>query len=150
MGRPGAVVAGSWAALVAARLARFNATTNTDRFHFVGIPCPIAAVIVSQYVIFSGATWGDYGSPWVCAGIIVVLGALMLSRVPYWSSATLLPGQFFHHTFGPGLAATALFTIPFPRQAIFVGTAASVTLAATLHLARRLSRRPTVAPAIAG
>ena len=58
-GVAGVVVAGSWAALVAARLARFNATTNTDRFHFVGIPCPIAAVIVSQYVIFSGATWGD-------------------------------------------------------------------------------------------
>ena len=148
-GFAGVVMAWSWAAFVAARLARFNSTESTDRFHFVGVPCPMAAVVVCQYLVFSRATWGDDGSAWVCAGIIVVLGGLMLSHVPYWTSATLMPRQFFHHSFGPGLVTSILLVIPFPGQAIFVGAAFSIVAAVALHLARRVARPRTLAPRVA-
>ena len=118
-GIAGVLVAGSWAALVAARLAKYSTTTNPDRFHFVGVPCPIAATVLCQYLLFCRATWGHDGSAWVCAGLVVALGVLMLSRVPYWTSATLMPGQFFRFPFGPGCVATVVLAIPFPRQAIF-------------------------------
>jgi len=135
-GIAGVVVAGSWAALVAARLARFNTTTNPDRFHFIGVPCPIAGTLLCQYLLFCRATWGHDGSAWVCAGLIVALGVLMLSRVPYWTSSTMLPGQFFHHPFGPGAATMALLCIPFPRQAIFVTLVLSMVVAVTIHTLR--------------
>ena len=147
-GIAGVLVAGSWVGFVAARLARYNTTTNPDRFHFVGIPCPIAATVLCQYLLFCRATWGHDGSAWVCAGLVVALGILMLSRVPYWTSATLMPSQFFRFPFGAGLVATVVLTIPFPRQAIFVTLVISV-LAFTIQSVRppRLATR-VVAPRV--
>jgi CDP-diacylglycerol---serine O-phosphatidyltransferase len=146
-GIAGVLVAGSWAALVAARLARFNTTTNPDRFHFVGVPCPIAATLLCQYLLFCRATWDNNGSAWVCAGLVVALGLLMLSRVPYWSSATMLPGQFFRHPFGPGAATMALLCIPFPQQAIFVTLVISMIGAVTIYTVRQPRfTGPVVAP----
>jgi CDP-diacylglycerol--serine O-phosphatidyltransferase len=143
----GVAIAFAWVAFVAIRLARFNTSTLVDGRFFVGVPCPIAATIVAQYVVFSGATWGTEGSPWVSAASIAVLGALMLSRIPYWKSSTLMPHTFFHYGYGPGTAATFLFLIPYPRQAIFVGVAVSLVGAVVLHVARPMRTRPAVAPA---
>jgi CDP-diacylglycerol---serine O-phosphatidyltransferase len=132
----GVAVAFVWVAMVAARLARFNTSAPGDARFFVGVPCPIAATVVVQYVVFSRATWGTNGSPWVSAAMIAVIGGLMVSHVPYWKSSTLLPGAFHHYAYGPGVAATLLLTIPFPDQAIFVGTATSVVAAVVIDVVR--------------
>lgn len=133
-GAAGVLVAFAWMAFVAIRLARFNTAQLVDGLYFVGVPCPIAAAALAQYVVFSRATWGHDGRAWVAAALILVLGALMLSKVPYWKSATLMPGHFLDHAYGSGVVVTLAGTLVFPRQAIFVGTAASIVVAAGLHV----------------
>ena len=140
------VLAGfAWVAFVAIRLARFNTASLVDGRYFVGVPCPIAATVVAQYVVFSRATYGNDGHAWVSAASIVVLGALMLSRVPYWRSSTLMPRSFLHYAYGPGTAATFLLAIPFLQQAIFVGTTVSIVGAVGAHVLRS-AKRPVVVP----
>jgi CDP-diacylglycerol--serine O-phosphatidyltransferase len=136
-GFAGLVVAYAWVALVALRLARFNTSAHADPLWFCGVPCPIAATVVAQYLLFSRATFGHDGYALVSAALIAVLGALMLSNVPYWKSTTLLPHHFAHHAFGAGTAATLLLTIPFPNQALFVGLSTSIVAAVIFHLVRR-------------
>jgi CDP-diacylglycerol---serine O-phosphatidyltransferase len=140
----GVLMAFAWVAAVAIRLARFNSATLVSGHFFVGVPCPIAATVVSQYYVFSQATFGNDGSPWVSGAMIVVLGALMLSRVPYWKSSTLMPRSFLQYSYGSGVVGTFLLAIPFPRQAIFVGAAVSIAAAAMLHGGRTLTRRSAV------
>jgi phosphatidylserine synthase len=141
----GVLMAFAWVAFVAIRLARFNTGSLVDGAYFVGVPCPIAATVVAQYVVFSRATFDNDGHAWVSAASIVVLGALMLSGVPYWRSSTLMPRSFFRYAYGPGAAATFLLAIPFPRQAIFVGTAFSIVCAVGVHVVR-WAKRPVVVP----
>jgi CDP-diacylglycerol---serine O-phosphatidyltransferase len=145
----GVVAAFAWVAFVAVRLARFNTAVLVDGRYFVGVPCPIAATVVVQYLVFSRATFDNDGDAWVVVALIVVLGGLMLSRVPYWKSSTLMPRSFFHYAYGPGTAATFLLAIPFPQQAIFVGTAVSIPAAVGIHLVRR-ARRPALEPDTVG
>ena len=142
-GNWGVLVSFAWVAFVALRLARFNATPNTDPNFFVGIPCPIAATVVCQYFVFSRAVWGNDGHVWIELALIAVLGALMVSRVPYWRSATLMPGEFFRHVYGAATVATFAIAAFFPNQAIFVATATSVVAATIFHGTR--ASRPAVA-----
>jgi len=144
----GLLVAFAWVALVAVRLARFNSAELVEGRYFVGVPCPIAAAVLAQYLLFSEATFGDDGSAWFVAAMIVVLGVLMLSKVPYWRSSNLLPHSFFRTPYGPGVVATFLLMIRFPDQAIFVATTFSLVCAVGAHLVR-LARHRTVAPRLA-
>lgn len=144
----GVLAAFTWVAFVAIRLARFNTASLVDGRYFVGVPCPPAATVVVQYLVFSRATFDDDGDAWVVASLIVVLGALMLSNVPYWKSSTLMPRSFFRYFYGPGLLMTLLLAIPLPRQAFFVGAAGSIMIAVGIHLVRQL-RRPALGPGAA-
>lgn len=137
----GVVVAFAWVAFVVIRLARFNTEGLVEGRYFVGVPCPIAGTVLTQYVVFSRATFGDDGSPWFVVAAIVVLGALMVSPVPYWRSSALMPRAFFRHGYGPGLLVTAALMIPFPRQALFVGTVTSVVVAVALYPLRGVAAR---------
>jgi CDP-diacylglycerol---serine O-phosphatidyltransferase len=137
-GAPGLLVAFAWVAFVAIRLTRFNTTSLVDGQYFVGVPCPPAATVIAQYLVFSRATFDNDGSPWIVASLIVVLGGLMLSKVPYWKSSTLMPRSFLHHCYGPGVLTTFIAAIWFPRQAFFLSLAASVLLAGGMHLASLL------------
>lgn len=145
----GVVVAFAWVAFVVIRLARFNTEGLVEGYYFVGVPCPIAATVLTQYIVFSRATFGDDGSAWFVVAAIVVLGALMLSPVPYWRSSTLMPRAFFRYGYGPGALATAVLMIPFPRQALFVATLTSVAAAVLLHTLRGLAAR-TARPVAVG
>jgi len=133
----GTLVATSWVGFVAARLARYNTSPALDSMHFVGVPCPIAATVVAQYVVFSRATFDDDGQAWVAAMIIAVLGLLMLSNVPYWKSATLLPGQFTKHPYGPGVVVTAVSSVLFPEQALLFWVSLSFVVAVVVYAAGR-------------
>ena len=128
----GTLIAGAWVVFVAARLARFNTSPAPSSRFFVGVPCPIAATFLVHYMLFSRATFDSDGEPWIAAALIVVLGALMLSTVPYWKSSTVLPGNFRSYPYGPGVVATALGCIAFPRQSLFVWIGASLVVAVVL------------------
>jgi CDP-diacylglycerol--serine O-phosphatidyltransferase len=142
----GVLMAFTWVAFVAVRLARFNTASLVQGHFFVGVPCPIGAAVLAQLLLFNRATFGSDGPAWVVAVLIVVLGALMLSRVPYWKSATLMPRSFFHYWYGPLTFVTFLALIPFPDQAIFVGTSFSLVCAVGKYL-RRGAVQPAVEPA---
>lgn len=68
------------------RLARFNVQlTGFDKDHFVGLPVPVSAITVASFILnvmnnvdgFVGR--GPDVLPWLC----VLLGLLMVSKVPY-------------------------------------------------------------------
>ncbi len=141
-GLVGIVFGFGWIAAVAIRLARFNTASGSDSVFFVGVPCPIAACVVTQFLLFCRATFGTDGAPWICAALVVGLGAMMLSKVPYWKSTTLMPKLYFHYVYGPATTLVLLGCIPFPHQSLFIGTGVSVPGAAIIHASRRaLARR---------
>jgi len=136
------VLAGfAWVAFVAVRLARFTTSSSGDRLFFVGVPCPIAAAVLTQYLVFSRATWHNDGRPWVVIALIAGLGGLMLSAVPFWKTTALMPSEYFRHPFGPATTLVFLLLIPFPDQAIFVGTLVAVIGATVIHVASFPARR---------
>jgi phosphatidylserine synthase len=92
----------------------------------VGVPCPIAATIVSQYMLFSRASFGNDGNSWIMAAIIVALAGLMLSDVPYWKSSTLMPQNFTKFAYGTGTVVTLAGCAVFPHQSLFVGVGLSI------------------------
>lgn len=143
-GTAGFFISASWLLAVAVRLARFN-TSAPDPLFFAGVPCPIAATLLTQYLVFSQASFDNLGRAGVAAALVLAMAGLMLSTVPYWKSATLMPSQFRSHAYGPGTAATALGLAVAPRQALFVGTAASVVGALVRYGANSVSAR-RVAP----
>lgn len=146
----GIVISASWVGFVAARLARFDTSPASGPYHFVGVPCPIAGAGLAHYVVFSNVTFGHDGHAVVAAGLIAALGALMLSRVPYWKTTTLLPGQFLRHPYGPGVAVTLLAAAVEPRQALFVGVMFSIVGAAVIHVVTGArAEQPEVAVALA-
>ncbi|MCF8032178.1 MAG: CDP-diacylglycerol--serine O-phosphatidyltransferase [Desulfarculaceae bacterium] len=71
----------------ALRLARFNVQTEkVGTSHFVGLPIPAAASVVSTLVLM----WhellpGQPPSPWLLVALVFVLSFLMVSSVPYLS-----------------------------------------------------------------
>jgi CDP-diacylglycerol--serine O-phosphatidyltransferase len=78
-----------YAVCCALRLARFN-TMLADpsppawaRYYFTGVPAPAGAFLAVLPLMiefaFGGGTFAD---PWVCSGVLVLVGALMVSRIP--------------------------------------------------------------------
>ncbi|MEO6079923.1 MAG: CDP-diacylglycerol--serine O-phosphatidyltransferase [Steroidobacteraceae bacterium] len=83
-GRLGWLVAFSYAACAALRLARFNTRTGQDKRFFEGLPSPSAAAVVSAF-IWSISEWWEPGKPGLIPSLLVTLcaGALMVSRFGY-------------------------------------------------------------------
>jgi len=137
-GTLGALVAAAWIGAVACRLARFNvAPAGPHRNYFVGIPCPIAATLLCHYLLFSRETFGTDGSPLIIFALVVVLGGLMLSTVPYWKSTTLLPHEFWNHPYGLGTVGTAVAAAFVPNQTFFVILSLSIVAAIVGQLVGR-------------
>jgi len=91
MGHWGFVPSFIYTACVAIRLARFNLTaadeTGGDPNFFEGLPCPLAASVIialvtSHYILFDG---DPVKSSILIFWLVIGLGALMVSSVPYWS-----------------------------------------------------------------
>lgn len=86
---PQVLVVFLFVAACAVRLARFNLGTDDDTgdapgFHIVGLPTPVAALFVTTLVMTEhevGLTW--LRSPALLLAVIVALGALMVSRIPF-------------------------------------------------------------------
>lgn len=70
----------------AARLARFNIQSpSQDRRYFVGLPIPAGACVLAACVFYSPARLVDPVAAILVALLVVVLGALMVSRLRYRS-----------------------------------------------------------------
>ncbi|MCC7083644.1 MAG: CDP-diacylglycerol--serine O-phosphatidyltransferase [Pirellulales bacterium] len=92
------IIAASFAGCAAIRLARFNVEieNDDDHFSFVGLPSPAAAGSIAGFAILF-YTLRREGNPlppdlikqvdwymqWVLPAFTLVLGALMVSRIPY-------------------------------------------------------------------
>lgn len=76
-----------YTATTALRLARFNAElSDSDKRFFRGIPCPIAAGVVSSFVAFCYAVnMDDYIARIIMSCLMVIVSLLMVSNIKYFS-----------------------------------------------------------------
>jgi CDP-diacylglycerol--serine O-phosphatidyltransferase len=67
------------------RLARFNlsAVREGHKDHFEGLPIPVAAVTLASFVWFNYSVWGRLAYGPVLLPLILAVGLLMISRIPY-------------------------------------------------------------------
>lgn len=92
-GKLGWLAAFLYAVAAALRLARFNVTAKTaDRRFFEGLPSPSAAGLVASMVwVASGLGVGGLPTLAVVMALTILAGALMVSRLAYWSFKGLSP-----------------------------------------------------------
>lgn len=69
----------------ALRLARFNTLTLSQgkKDFFVGLPIPCAAVILTQYVVFTERAWETAHAGLLGVVLVLALAGLMVSRIEY-------------------------------------------------------------------
>lgn len=73
------------------RLARYNLLADTDeKKDFVGLPVPVAAVVMVSYIIFCTEVWGQLQYDRVLVSMIILFAFLMVSQVRY----DVLPDRF--------------------------------------------------------
>ena len=69
------------------RLAKYNLETdeNSHKSYFIGLSTPISTVTILAYMYFNNQIGGEgfYGDPNIALVLVVVLGLLMLSPVPF-------------------------------------------------------------------
>ena len=85
LGKLGWLAAFFYAAATALRLARFNTQLGVaDKRYFQGLPCPAAAAVVAGF-LWLGVDYGLSGAAiaWTGLGIMIAMGALMVSNVRY-------------------------------------------------------------------
>lgn len=86
LGKIGWLIAFLYTAAVAIRLAKFNTLLGSDdKQYFRGLPCPPAAAVVCAFTWFCIQYQITHFVPMITAMIAVVLAALMVSNIPYYS-----------------------------------------------------------------
>ena len=104
LGRFGSLVSFLFVACGVVRLARFNIQVgSTDKRFFIGLPIPMAALILSATVTVSPA---GLSATWIQVCVLVltlILSLLMVSKLRYWSFKDMnLPGRL------PSVVAVAI------------------------------------------
>lgn len=82
----------------ALRLARFNTMSLTDAEKgdfFTGLPIPIAAVTLTQYIVFTENTWASAHVVLLSIFMVLFLAFSMVSRLPYDTMPNFLSGGFW-------------------------------------------------------
>jgi CDP-diacylglycerol--serine O-phosphatidyltransferase len=84
----GLVVAFIYLLCGALRLARFNTRSLDENDEeksafYMGLPIPMAAVCLSQYVVFAEHTWESNHGVAISTLVVLMLSAMMVSRVEY-------------------------------------------------------------------
>lgn len=145
----GLLVATGWTAAVVTRLARFDADPAPDPDYFVGLPSPLAASVVAGYVVFADHLWGEPRHPGLVLLLVVVLAALMLSRLRCEKAGWFTPHNTIGTWRGRGLLLLMIGVALWPWAYAFVlfGTVVVLMLvraAADLggHPSRRSVRPP--------
>jgi CDP-diacylglycerol---serine O-phosphatidyltransferase len=139
LGAWGAVIAGVYVICAALRLARFNVQTgSTDKRRFVGLPVPGAAAMIAGLVL--AYSYFEFSSPRalciLMAPLTVVLGGLMISRVPYPSFKTINLGQHARAELVAGMLVVLAFLFAMPQLTAFVLATAYVASGPYLLLMR--------------
>ncbi|MDZ7268566.1 MAG: CDP-diacylglycerol--serine O-phosphatidyltransferase [candidate division KSB1 bacterium] len=84
LGLPGVMVSFLPLAAGAIRLARFNTTaTLLDKHHFVGMPIPVGASLISSYLIFCHQFWGAVQFPGLTITLLLIGSTLMVSTIEF-------------------------------------------------------------------
>jgi len=86
LGKAGWLVAFTYVATTALRLARFNTQENPSKRYFQGLPCPAAAVLLAAG-IWTAESYLLSGTAYVATGFILMalLAFAMVSAMPYRS-----------------------------------------------------------------
>ena len=82
----GAVAAACFLLAGASRLARFNVISHEEGEKgefFMGLPIPSAAIVLTQYVVYTERTWDTIHAAQFGIALMVLLSLLMVSRVEY-------------------------------------------------------------------
>jgi len=117
-----------YAATAAIRLARFNARLDVaDKRYFEGLPTPAAAMLVATGVLF----YADIGRepwPWLWWGAAIVLSALMVSQVPFFSGKDADLMRRYTPQVAAVIVGAIAFVVASPRRVPF-----AIALAYVLH-----------------
>ncbi len=123
------------------RLARFNVSsaenslpTWSNRF-FTGIPAPAGAgLLLLPLMVFAETSWDWLRSPWLVGPWTLLIGALMISRLPTWSFKNIkIRTKYFRASMAAiAFLAAAMFTEPLWTLAGII-----ITYGCTLPLSMR-------------
>ena len=81
----GVVIGFTYLVCGALRLARFNVLSLNDEKgeYYMGLPIPVAAICLTQYVVFTNSTWHGGHAATVTASLVLFLAGLMVSPLDY-------------------------------------------------------------------
>jgi CDP-diacylglycerol--serine O-phosphatidyltransferase len=150
----GIAVAGLYVLCGALRLARFNVQTATaDKSRFVGLPIPGAALMIATTTL--AYSYFDFESPRMLCTLMVpftlVLGGLMISRVPYPSFKAMKIEKRAQVELVVTMMVVAAMLFAMPQLTAFLLSAAYVLSGPALMIrGERLSARVPVLRPVAG
>lgn len=132
----------------ATRLARFNIhSTRVDSRYFVGLPSPAAAGGVASFLLVCPDPDGSRPLLFGMLGVLLLLGALMVSTFRYWSLKSLDLRRPFSYRVALPLAAIALLLAFYPEAFLPAMAATYVAAGPLLWLVGRFrSSRGPVSP----
>jgi CDP-diacylglycerol--serine O-phosphatidyltransferase len=142
-GRFGWLAAFFYAVAAGLRLARFNSRTAVvDKRYFEGLPSPSAAATVAGFIwLASDSDLAGLPGLLLAFGISICMGALMVSKFPYWSGKEInvrarIPWLY-------ALSIPLVFVVvSLAPESLFVMFAAFAASAPVYWLLRRLRRKP--------
>ncbi len=146
LGGAGIVAPGLYVVCAALRLARFNVQADAaDKRRFVGLPAPGAAAMIAGIAL--AYSYFELNSPRalcaVMAPLALVLGGLMISRVPYPSFKALNPRRTAPLELLAGVLLVAGMLFAMPQLTAFL-LAAGYVLSGPLLMARGEKMQPKV------
>ena len=150
----GIAVAGLYVLCGALRLARFNVQTATaDKSRFVGLPIPGAALMIATTAL--AYSYFEFESPRMLCTLMVpftlVLGGLMISRVPYPSFKAIKLEKRAQVELVVTMMVVAAMLFAVPQLTAFMLSAAYVLSGPTLMIrGERLSAKVPVLRPVAG
>lgn len=123
-GRLGAVVVALYCLCAAIRLARFNVRIGVvSKRYFQGLPSPAAATMVSAmiYMLSVEPSVAQYFPALLSLIVVLVVGILMVSNVPYYSFKEIDPRRAVPFKLFVLFALVAAFLYLSPHLVIFIG-----------------------------
>ena len=127
------------------RLARFNVSSTENALptwskgFFTGIPAPAGAgILLLPLMIFAETSWDWLRSPWLVGPWTLLVGALMISRLPTWSFKHL---KIRTKYFRASMAAIAFLAAAMLTEPLWTLVGIIITYGCTLPLSIRAYKK---------